>query len=365
MANNFLTPNMGLTVPVPGQEPGPNWANDLNNSLAVIDAHNHAPGSGVQITPNGLNINLDLPLNDNNLISARSLRMQVQPSALAGAADLGCLFVVGVDLYYNDVNGNQIQMTTGGAVNATSSGISSGTASASFVASVLVVNAAANTPANIQGASILLGNNSAGTNYITLAPPNFLASSYQVTLPTLPGAASFLTIDSSGNMGATIATSAGITGSNISSNTVTYANRVALNYALSASCGSFNTSSTSPVSVTNLSVTITTSGKPVMVGLVADGSANSCILETGSGVTNSVTATVNILRGGSNIAQTQLYIIAAPDSGTAEIVNSVPAPFLQFDSPGAGTYTYTATLTASASSGATLSYAKLIAYELG
>lgn len=218
MANLTLSPNMGLPVPTVAQDPGPDWATNINASLSIVDQHNHTPGAGVAIPPAGLNINADLPFNNNNLTLARTVRFSIQPSPLGTATDLGCLYVSGVDLYYNDVSGNQIKMTAGGTVNATSSGISSGTATASFVASTLVVNSASNTPANIQCASILLGNNSAGTNYVTLSPPSSLAASYSLVLPLVPATLSFMAIDASGNMSAYAATASGLTGSNLINN---------------------------------------------------------------------------------------------------------------------------------------------------
>ncbi len=122
------------------------------------------------------------------------------------------------ELFYNDSSGNQVQITLAGVINATSSGIASGTASAAFSTGVLVVNAATNTPANIQVASILLGNNVANSKFLTLSPPNAMGANYSLVLPGIPAATSFMTLDTSGNMGASIATANGITGSNIVSN---------------------------------------------------------------------------------------------------------------------------------------------------
>lgn len=218
MPNTTTSPNMGLVIPTVSVDPGPDWANNINASLSIIDQHNHSPGSGVQINPNGININSDLPMNGNNLTLIRSSRYSVQPSAISGVNDVGCLYVTGVDLYYNDINGTQIQLTSGGVVNATSSGISSGTASASFVAGVLVVNSASNTPANIQCGSVLIGNVVASSKFCTLSVPNSLASNYSLTLPTIPGSQSFLSIDTSGNIAAYAAVSQGLTGSNLTSN---------------------------------------------------------------------------------------------------------------------------------------------------
>lgn len=220
MGNTTISPNMGLVVPTVGVDPGPDWGNNLNASLIIVDGHNHSPGQGIQITPAGMSINSDLPFGNNNAINLRSVRFQVQGSAISGAADLGCLYLTGADLWFNDENGNQIQMTAGGTVNATSSGISSGSATASFVGGVLVVNAAANTPANIQGASLLLGNNVASSKYLTLSPPNSMVANYQLNLPNLPSSTSFLTLDTSGNIVGSIPTNQGITGSNLAGNTI-------------------------------------------------------------------------------------------------------------------------------------------------
>lgn len=206
MADLTISPNMGLSVPAVGIDPGPDWANNINASLSVIDAHDHGPNSGVQITPDGLNINADLAFNDNNATLLRSVRFDPQSAVLSGPADLGCLYEVGPDLYFNDGNGNQVKITSGGMVNSTSSGISSGTATAQFVAGVLVVDANVNTPANIQAGSILLGNNVANSKFLTLSPPAAMPANYQITLPTLPAASSFMVIDSSGNITDTIST---------------------------------------------------------------------------------------------------------------------------------------------------------------
>src|ERR1700677_490590 len=164
------TPNMNLPNPVPGIQLGPFWADNLEQSLNIIDTHNHTPGNGVAIPSAGIGINANLPLNNYSLTSVQAITFAAQSSL----ATLLSLYTIGNDLYFNDGASNVIQITSGGAVNATSSGISSGSATASFVSSVLVVNAAANTPANIQGASILIGNNTSGSDFITLSAPSLV-----------------------------------------------------------------------------------------------------------------------------------------------------------------------------------------------
>jgi hypothetical protein len=212
---------MGLLQPVVGIDTGLTWEQNINANSGILDQHNHSAGSGVQINPSGIDINTDLAFNSNNATNLRSVRLLPQASPLSGASDLGCLYESGVDLWYNDGSGDQIQITSGGKVFATSSGISSGTNTASFAFNVLVVNANTNTPANIQGASILLGNNIVNSNYLTLSPPNAMATNYSLVLPALPASQSFLTIDTSGNIAAYAPIANGITASNIAAGTIT------------------------------------------------------------------------------------------------------------------------------------------------
>lgn len=187
---------IGITI---GTDTGLQIETNINTNTNTLDGHNHSPGSGTQITPAGMAIISDLPFGNNNATTLRSVRFVPQGAPLSTGADLGCLYESGVDLYYNDGSGNQVQITSGGAVNATSSGISSGSATASFVSSVLVVNAAASTPANIQCGSILLGNNVASSNFITVGPPSALSASYTFTLPAA-ASVGMLNMDGSGNV---------------------------------------------------------------------------------------------------------------------------------------------------------------------
>lgn len=206
MANTTISPNMNLPVPVVGVDPGPAWASDINACLALIDQHTHAAGSGVQINSNGLNINSDLPLNDNNMTLIKSARFQAQSSTLAGVSDLGCLYVTGVDLYFNDVNGNAVRITQSGGVAGSPGSISNLTspASASYVAAnqTFVWQSAAVTPANMDGASYILRNLSANSKGLTLSPPAAMGANYTITLPSLPGSTLPLIITSSGSISA-------------------------------------------------------------------------------------------------------------------------------------------------------------------
>lgn len=104
------------------------------------------------------------------------------------------------------------------------------------------------------------------------------------------------------------------------------------NIVESAGCGNFTTTSATYVDVTNLSVTITTTGRPVLVCLTSDGSGDSILGGDGGGATNS-NMYVRIWRDGDvsfqgNIANfTTNYNYSTPNIHHLESV-------------AAGTYTY-------------------------
>lgn len=211
MANTFTTPNMKLPSPVPGAEAGPQWATDNFNCLSIIDAHTHAAGSGVQITPLGININLDLSFNSFNAISLRSARFAPQGSPIpASGSDIGCLYEAGSDLYFNDGAGNQVRITQGGNVagaSGTITGLPSGTASAAFASSSgsFIFQQATSTGANLDVGSIAIrypgSYPTPSGNYIQLQAPSSLASGYSITLPGLPLAGgTFVTMDTDGSL---------------------------------------------------------------------------------------------------------------------------------------------------------------------
>lgn len=192
MANVIISPNMNLPIPITGQDPGPDYANQVNNSLNIVDGHNHEPGSGVQITPGGLDINSDLTFLSNNATALRSVRFAPQMTNLSGASDIGCLYESGVDLWYNDGSGNQVRITASGNVAGTPGSISNLTPPASVsyssVSQTFTFQSDTSTAGNLDAGSITLRNLTASSPGITLSPPSGLASSFTLTLPTLPAA---------------------------------------------------------------------------------------------------------------------------------------------------------------------------------
>ncbi len=195
---------MGMPIAVVGVDPGPDWANNINADMSIIDSHNHTPGQGVQITPAGLNINTDLPMNNNNITGIRTSRYAVQTGTPALASDLTCVYVQGVDLYYIDGAGNNVRITQSGSVSGaagTITGLPSGTASASYAAGTFTFQSATNTPATMNIGSVVIGQEVASGKNVTIAANAGQASNYNLTLPlALPSAQSGVVSDNSGNL---------------------------------------------------------------------------------------------------------------------------------------------------------------------
>ncbi len=111
--------------------------------------------------------------------------------------------------------------------------------------------------------------------------------------------------------------------------------QVAANYGLSASCGTYFMSSAAYEDVTNLSVTITTTGKPVHIVLV-----NGHASITGANV-NTATGYVKLLRGVTDISAITMNTQDADRAATADPQVFYPSgSFAWVDTPAAGTYTY-------------------------
>lgn len=211
MANVNLSSNMSLPIPTPGVDPGPDYANNLNACLAILDGHNHSPGNGVLITPTGLNINADLTFAGNNATNIQTVRFQSQGSPLTGAApNVGCLYEVLADLFFNDGNGNQIRITQGGAVSGASgtiTGLPSGTASAAFSGGTgtFVFQQATGLGANMDFGSLVLrypgSYPTPSGNFISLQVPSSISSGYVITFPaTTPATNSVLTMTTAGTL---------------------------------------------------------------------------------------------------------------------------------------------------------------------
>jgi hypothetical protein len=322
MSTFTLSPNMNLPIPTVGVDPGPDWATNINASLSTVDAHTHASGSGVPITPDALNINSDLPFNSvNNITLLRSLRFASQVAPISLPSDLGCLYESGDDLYYNDGAGNQVRITSGGNVagaTGTITGLPSGTASASFqsASGSFLFQQATSTAANIDAGSLAIrypgSYPTPAGNYIQIQAPSSLATGYSLTLPAVPagGAGAYLTSDTLGNIsysyvdGATLVVNGiyiqvnagGIDTPELANGAVTQAKKAirvtttngsdpgAGGIMNCSSSSTFTTTSLSYVQITNQLGTLTTTGNPVVVELASDDqTAQKSIIGMGGG----------------------------------------------------------------------------------
>lgn len=100
------------------------------------------------------------------------------------------------------------------------------------------------------------------------------------------------------------------------------------NYAVSSSCGSFSTTSTTLVDVTNLSVTLTTTGRPILVKVIPDAIGESSI-----GIVTPTLGVVNFefYRDSTKIGN---HVILAQDD------LKLPTSLFTVDFPSPGTYTF-------------------------
>jgi hypothetical protein len=378
-----VSPNMMLPVPVPTVDPGPDWANNLYACLySQIDAHDHSAGKGVQIQPDGLDISGNLTFQGNSATNLLTSSYSTQSAPLSTATYPYAVYVSGGNLYYNSAS-TAIQITTPTAVNATSSGISSPPASASFVSGTLVVNENTNTPGNIAVGSVEIGANVAGSDYITISSPSS-TSSYTITLPVaLPTSTALVTETTSGQMsyvypdGNTIVISAGelevpaggITTTQLENGSVTRIKEAAVGQTVSSSSGTFSTTSTTPVQVTNLSngYTVSSSARPVVILVQADGTGNiSSLTVTSSTAGVTPIGYFYIVRDGSTVLAKHEVAASTVEGGTVGNAFIPSSALYHLDTTAtSGSHTYSIQVQAFASSiSVGIENSVLVTYEL-
>lgn len=142
---------------------------------------------------------------------------------------------------------------------------------------------------------------------------------------------------------------ANVTTAKMADASVTRAKMEAVGAQTSSSSSTYSTSSTSFTDVTNLSVTITTTGRPVQLMLISDATGTfgaSVGATTNSGVGK-------FLRGSTDVS------IFPISSGVAV----PPGGFTHWDEPAAGTYTYKMQVAAGSGGSISVSRCKLVAVE--
>lgn len=114
---------MNLDLPVVLTTLGPDWATKVNTAFNTIDMHDHSVGSGVKITPAGLDISADLSFGGNFAYSVGAVGFASKPAAVTSATYLESLQSVNGSLYYVNNVGFPVQITSGNAVNASLSSL--------------------------------------------------------------------------------------------------------------------------------------------------------------------------------------------------------------------------------------------------
>lgn len=145
----------------------------------------------------------------------------------------------------------------------------------------------------------------------------------------------------------------GITTAKLADGAVTYAKRAALNYGKSSPSGSFSTTSTSLVDVTNLSVTITTNGRPIAILLSNSDNTNGGVIS----YVGAWSLEYFVLRDGSKIAGSSI----SSDGGG---VSSAALTSFFDDSASAGSHTYKVQVKVNTSGIAAVGNIVLVVYEL-
>ena len=130
MAETSTTTYMQLTLPTPGERLGPTWASDINTALTAIDSHDHSSNKGAQIGIAGITIDgvVDFEKSTTSYAATNmkflNLKKENSPSTAFPATSTTYWTSLiaggtGGDLYWNNANNQQVQITSGGVVNVT------------------------------------------------------------------------------------------------------------------------------------------------------------------------------------------------------------------------------------------------------
>lgn len=95
---------------------GPEWAEELNAALEVVDAHDHTSGKGKKIPVAGIDINANLNFQNKKPYNLFSVQFQNVPTALTGASNANSVSTYNDDLYFTNGAGISVQITNGGSI---------------------------------------------------------------------------------------------------------------------------------------------------------------------------------------------------------------------------------------------------------
>lgn len=130
--------------------------------------------------------------------------------------------------------------------------------------------------------------------------------------------------------------------------------------ALSASSGNYSTTSGVYADVTNLSVSITTSGRPVFLGLIDDGSGSGSQLEAGKNADVIASGNIKFVRDSTDLTVKVFKVGGA----SGNLSNGNGALVAHLDFPSAGTYTYKVQAASNNTATLLVTRLKLVAWEI-
>jgi hypothetical protein len=107
---------MNMTIPEVLQTLGPEWAEELNAALEVVDEHDHTSGKGKKVPVAGIDINANLNFQNKKAYNLFSTQFQAVPTVLTGASNANSTSVYNDDLYFTNGAGISVQITSGGSV---------------------------------------------------------------------------------------------------------------------------------------------------------------------------------------------------------------------------------------------------------
>lgn len=393
MATNYM--NLVLPVVGPNGTPGPNWAELLNQALDQIDQHDHSNGKGKQITPSGININQALEMNGNRLTEVLAVALQDNSTS---PNDSSLVYEFGGELFFNDLSGNKVQLTSNGQINVASLGTITGDYSTSTAdltysdaSKTFIFKQSATATASVDHGPMKIYRNVASSHYTLFQLSGSQSGNITLTLlASLPASTLPMKVSSAGVLEATqivaadIASDAvttakildanvtaaklatdSVTTGKIADGNVTRPKLASVGQQISASSGNFTTTSNTLVDVTNMSVTITTTGRPVMVmvmpaaPLVGIFQANG--INTG-GLDYGPQMAWSVERGGTVVGGSGMILYQISGAQLAEL--TIPGVFSVLDPVAAGTYTYKFRVFSPATGPIKVQNCVLVAYEL-
>lgn len=195
-------PTVGVTLDAPAEQSIIDFLNAVDTVLSA------------KVTPSGIDVNGDLSFRSGVTAYAATDLLKVNFTSQASALNAGtnpvAAYAVGGNLFFNDASGNQIQMTSGGAVNVSSTG---GITGAGYGTGGVEVNwdsvnvkyrmrsgAAADAYADVECDDVRFNDGSG--NFLTLTTPA-MAADYTVTFPAaVPAAQAIVQMSSAGVLSA-------------------------------------------------------------------------------------------------------------------------------------------------------------------